>query len=224
MMLGACARRSTREAFPSGLPPIALPAVSGSGDGNAGLEERVRILYRIALEGLLLVDDARRYVNVNEPAAALLGAPPEALIGRRMEQYTPRDSLPLLERGWTALERAGQLEGRGRLMRADGSERMVEYRARWGFAPGRHLVALREVRPPALPLVTADDQAVPRLTPREREVLQLAADGRSTRDIAGLLIVSPGTVKTHLQHIYAKLDARDRASAVATAMRLGLIS
>jgi DNA-binding CsgD family transcriptional regulator len=109
-------------------------------------------------------------------------------------------------------------------MRDDGSQRMVEWRARWGFAPGRHLVALHEVRPPALPIVPSDDLATPRLTPREREVLQLAADGRSTRDIAGLLIVSPGTVKTHLQHVYAKLDARDRASAVAIAMRLGLIS
>jgi DNA-binding CsgD family transcriptional regulator len=198
--------------------------VSGSGEEGSGLEERVRILCRIALEGLMLVDDARRYVIVNEPAAALLGAPPEVVIGRRMEHYTPRDSLPLLERGWAALERAGELEGRGRLMRDDGSHRMVEWRACWGFAPGRHLVALREIRPPALPLVTSDDQPVPRLTPREREVLQLAADGRSTRDIAGLLIVSPGTVKTHLQHIYAKLEARDRASAVAIALRLGVIS
>jgi PAS domain S-box-containing protein len=198
--------------------------VSGSTDGSSGLEERVRILYRLALEGLLLVDNERRYVSVNGPAAALLGAPPEVVVGRRMEHYTPRDSLPLLERGWAALERAGELEGRGRLMRDDGSERMVEWRARWEFAPGRHLVALHEVRPPALPIVTSDDLAAPRLTPREREVLQLAADGRSTRDIAGLLIVSPGTVKTHLQHVYAKLDARDRASAVAIAMRLGLIS
>jgi PAS domain S-box-containing protein len=172
----------------------------------------------------MLVDDARRYVSVNDPAAELLGAPPEVVIGRRMEQHTPRDSVQLLERGWAALERAGELEGRGRLLRDDGSERMVEWRARWRFAPSRHLIALREIRPRALPLVTSDDQTVPRLTPREREVLQLAADGRSTRDIAGLLVVSPGTVKTHLQHIYAKLDARDRASAVATAMRLGLIS
>lgn len=198
--------------------------MSGSGDESSGLDERVRTLFRISLEGLLFVDDARRYVSVNAPAAALLGAPPEVVIGRRMEQYTPRDSLPLLERGWAALERAGELEGRGRLLRDDGSERMVEWRARWGFAPSRHLVALREIRPAALPLVTSDDQAVPRLTPREREVLQLAAEGRSTRDIAGLLIVSPGTVKTHLQHIYAKLEARDRASAVATGIRLGLIS
>ena len=61
------------------------------------------------------------------------------------------------------------------------------------------------------------------LTPRQREVLQLAADGRSGREIADALVVSAGTVKTHFQNIYEKLGARDRASAVAMGLRRGLI-
>jgi putative two-component system response regulator len=61
------------------------------------------------------------------------------------------------------------------------------------------------------------------ISPREREVLQLAADGRSAQEIAAALVVSPGTVKTHFQRIYSKLEARDRAAAVATGLRLGLI-
>ena len=61
------------------------------------------------------------------------------------------------------------------------------------------------------------------LSPRERQVLQLAADGHSAQDIADALFLSPGTVKTHFQRIYAKLGARDRAAAVATGMRRGLI-
>jgi HD-GYP domain-containing protein (c-di-GMP phosphodiesterase class II)/DNA-binding CsgD family transcriptional regulator len=64
----------------------------------------------------------------------------------------------------------------------------------------------------------------PTLTPREREVLQLAADGRSGRDIAGALVLSPGTVKTHFQNIYAKLGAHDRAAAVAAGLRRGIIN
>jgi DNA-binding NarL/FixJ family response regulator len=55
-------------------------------------------------------------------------------------------------------------------------------------------------------------------------VLQLAAEGRTTREIAAVLVLSPGTVKTHFQHIYEKLHAADRVAAVATALRLGLIS
>ena len=193
------------------------------GDQRSGLDERVRILLGVALEGLVLMDDARRYVSVNEPAAELFGTPPEVVLGRRMDHYTPSERRPRVERFWEGLERAGRLEGRGPVARDDGSQRMIEYRAYWRFAPNRHLFALREVRPPAVPLLTSNGEPVPRLTPRELEVLQLAADGRTTREIAEALVVSPGTVKTHLQHIYAKLDARDRVAAVATAIRLGLI-
>jgi PAS domain S-box-containing protein len=62
-----------------------------------------------------------------------------------------------------------------------------------------------------------------RLTPREIEVLQLAAGGNTVREIADQLVVSPATVKSHLEHIYEKLGVRDRAAAVAQALRLGLI-
>jgi two-component system nitrate/nitrite response regulator NarL len=61
------------------------------------------------------------------------------------------------------------------------------------------------------------------LTPREREVLQLAADGVSESSIAKRLMVSPGTVTTHLTNIYEKLGVDDRAGAVARGLRLGLI-
>jgi PAS domain S-box-containing protein len=63
----------------------------------------------------------------------------------------------------------------------------------------------------------------PALTARQLEVLQLAADGRSGPQIAERLFVSPSTVKTHFKHIFAKLEAPDRASAVATGLRRGLI-
>ena len=61
------------------------------------------------------------------------------------------------------------------------------------------------------------------LTARQVEILQLAADGRSGREIAQHLFLSPSTVKTHFKHIFAKLETPDRASAVAQALRRGLI-
>ena len=63
----------------------------------------------------------------------------------------------------------------------------------------------------------------PVLTPREREVLALIAEGLSAPDIARRLHVSPATVKTHLQGLYEKLGVSDRAAAVAVAMRTGLL-
>ncbi|HEV2814117.1 MAG TPA: response regulator transcription factor [Solirubrobacteraceae bacterium] len=63
----------------------------------------------------------------------------------------------------------------------------------------------------------------PALSPREREVLELIAEGFSAPDIARRLHVSPATVKTHLQSLYEKLGVSDRAAAVASAMRTGLL-
>jgi PAS domain S-box-containing protein len=61
------------------------------------------------------------------------------------------------------------------------------------------------------------------LTPRELEVLQLVAEGHSRAKIAALLTISPATVKSHLEHVYGKLEVSNRAQAVATAVRAGLI-
>ena len=62
-----------------------------------------------------------------------------------------------------------------------------------------------------------------RLTERELDVLELAAEGNSGPEIAEQLFLSPATVKTHFQHIYEKLGVGDRAGAVAHALRTGLI-
>jgi DNA-binding CsgD family transcriptional regulator len=62
------------------------------------------------------------------------------------------------------------------------------------------------------------------LTARELEVLALAADGLTGRLIAERLQISPSTVKTHFEHIFHRLGVRDRTSAVAHAIRGGLIA
>jgi DNA-binding NarL/FixJ family response regulator len=62
------------------------------------------------------------------------------------------------------------------------------------------------------------------LTGREREVLQLVTEGRTNREIAAQLQISPGTVKNHVEHIIAKLDVSDRTQAAVYALRHGLLN
>jgi DNA-binding NarL/FixJ family response regulator len=59
---------------------------------------------------------------------------------------------------------------------------------------------------------------------RELEVLQLIADGLVNREIGGKLYLSEETVKSHVRHLLAKLQARSRAHAVAVGLRRGLIA
>jgi DNA-binding NarL/FixJ family response regulator len=61
------------------------------------------------------------------------------------------------------------------------------------------------------------------LTAREREILQLLADGMSNADVAAKLFISQETVKSHVRHILSKLEADTRTHAVAIALRTAII-
>jgi DNA-binding NarL/FixJ family response regulator len=77
--------------------------------------------------------------------------------------------------------------------------------------------ASAQSRPAPAPASLPDE-----LTPREAEVLTLIAEGLSNREIASALVVSEATVKTHINHVFAKIGARDRAQAVHYAYTHGL--
>lgn len=97
---------------------------------------------------------------------------------------------------------------------------VLEDRAAIDPAVQHHLVDALAAAPPA-PLV--QDERPAGLTARELEVLVLVAEGLSNGEIAARLVVSEGTVKSHMNHLLAKIDARGRAQAVAFAYRNGLV-
>jgi DNA-binding NarL/FixJ family response regulator len=77
------------------------------------------------------------------------------------------------------------------------------------------------VDPALMPAFLPRDRDI--LTTREREILQLLADGMSNADVAGRLVISQETVKSHVRHILAKLEADTRTQAVAIALRESII-
>jgi DNA-binding NarL/FixJ family response regulator len=74
------------------------------------------------------------------------------------------------------------------------------------------------------PTITTDDQSATALTTREREVLQLIAEGRSTKEVAGKLHISVKTVETHRKNIMDKLGLHTVAELTKYAVREGITS
>ena len=79
------------------------------------------------------------------------------------------------------------------------------------------------VDPALMPAFLTGKEQNEMLTSREREILQLLADGMSNADVAARLFISQETVKSHVRHILAKLEADTRTHAVAIALRDAII-
>ncbi len=76
----------------------------------------------------------------------------------------------------------------------------------------------------AAPRPAAQDAGLASLTSREREVLALIGQGQTNGEIAAGLVVGEGTVKTHVNHLFTKLQLRDRAAAVVYAFDHDLVT
>jgi PAS domain S-box-containing protein len=193
-----------------------------------GLSRDAGYLWASSLDALVVVDDERRFVRVNERAGRLLGAPVQKILRCRLEDFTPREHWPRMMRSWHELQRRGRLYGDYELLRDEGSRVVIEFCALRGFRPSEHLIVARETASERA-LAPVDRAAgltvanAPRLTPRETEVIALVAAGNSAHAIGAQLHLSPATIKTHLASVYHKLGVRDRAAAVATALRRGII-
>jgi DNA-binding NarL/FixJ family response regulator len=79
------------------------------------------------------------------------------------------------------------------------------------------------IDPALMPAFLSGKDREEMLTGREREILQLLADGMSNADVAARLFISQETVKSHVRHILAKLEADTRTHAVAIALRDAII-
>jgi PAS domain-containing protein len=125
------------------LSAVKLPASRILEGGASALAARVAMLWRGSFDALLLVDNRRRYQLVNEPAADLLGAPTQDILRARVDDFTPPELLPVLERLWRRLAYHGTLRGPYEIARRDGTRSSIEVHATHDFTPGGHLLVAR---------------------------------------------------------------------------------
>jgi two-component system, NarL family, nitrate/nitrite response regulator NarL len=143
-----------------------------------------------------------------EPDVVVLDPTMPRLNGKRLLSLIARRSLPSRVLLITEQVRPGDAY---RAL-ADGASGYLSKRARKEqLADAIHRVARGET------------EERPVLSPRERQVLELTADGLTAPEMSSRLDVSTATVKTHMLHVYEKLGVSERAAAVAQAMRRGIL-
>ena len=170
------------------------------------------------------MDDRGECLEASLGACRLLGASRAEVVGRDLAELLEPASRERLGARWPAARSAGGRLGSYALAPPASVE--VDATVTPDLVPGRHLIALE-----AAALDAADNGArrfsasaawrAP--TAREREILDLLAEGATDEQIATLLQLSPATVQSHVRNAKSKLGARTRAQAVALALHRGLI-
>ncbi len=174
---------------------------------------------------MVLLDDQRRFVELNGAHLRLLGYRSEQLIGRPVYEFViggPLDS----PSEWNAHLQERRFTGDAELRCADGGRVAVQFAATTEVVTGRRLVlfvALSTSRSgPRFRREAAAEQPPRALSKREREVVRLVALGNTGPEIADELRIAHDTVRTHVRNAMEKAGARSRAHLVAKALGEGL--
>jgi DNA-binding CsgD family transcriptional regulator len=183
-------------------------------------------VFEVSRVPMVIADDGRRFVEVNHPARLWF-----RLDRAQMRTFVIGDLTPVHPRGgpqqaWSRLLDEGRVTGHYPGYASDGTRVDLVYCGVARIMPGLHLIAFAPADWPAPgfdAIATGRPDASAALTPREIEVLALAADGLSAPGIAQALGIGLATVRTHFANVYDKLGVVNRAAAVAKVLRLGVI-
>jgi PAS domain S-box-containing protein len=184
--------------------------------------DQFRQLFQHASDAVVLSDDEGLVIDANAAACNLYGLTLDELSGRTMLEFAPPERVGELDELWKGLRAGTQVTGESEVVSASGTRHAVELRARPGFFAGRHLVIItRGAEGSEAP--QPQRVAAPRLTEREREVFRLLALGFSGAEVAERLVLSPHTVRRHVEKGIARLEAKNRVQATAIALSRGEI-
>jgi PAS domain S-box-containing protein len=173
-----------------------------------------------------LHDVEGRFLRVNEAAERASGKSNDEWLGRHFTEPLPPEAREKVEAQFRrAVEHGEPTDFETVFIDASGELRGVRAQhlplRRDGEIVGVLILAFAARRPPS-ELLGLEPQ--PRLTPRQREILDLLASGLSTSEIAKKLTISTETVRNHLRSLFRELHVHTRPEAIAAARRLGLLA
>ncbi|HEX8921138.1 MAG TPA: PAS domain S-box protein, partial [Pyrinomonadaceae bacterium] len=108
-------------------------------------ESRYRALFETTQDGIMIVDDEGRYVEVNESLCRILKAPRERLVGAHFSEFIPPVVLNEAEKDFSELKTFSSFEGEFPLMTAEGDVVELDWISRGNFVPGLHFCVAREI-------------------------------------------------------------------------------
>ena len=114
------------------------PTIDSSGS-------RFRALFGTDQIAIVIADDDARYVDANPAACLLFGLPREELLSRRVFDFSPPEAHDAVSTAWKEFRRTGTQKGQFRLLRPDGTVRLLEFSAVANISPGYHASVLRDV-------------------------------------------------------------------------------
>jgi len=171
--------------------------------------------------------EAIRLAQRHQPEIALLDISMPGLNGvdaaREVLRASPRSRVMVLtmHKDNAYLAEALRAGARGYILKSRGTVELLE--ALREVARGEIYISPGLSRAVAESYLGGDAAIASPLSPREREVLQLIAEGRTTKEIAATLFISYKTAESHRQRIMGKLDIHETASLVRYAIRSGLV-
>lgn len=193
-------------------------------EGWAGL---FKTAFERSQNAMLLSDEHRHIVDVNNAFARLAGRRRSALRGHPLWEFLPGG--PLMTPGeWRVFISSDEVTGEAELERPDGERVAVQFAAHPEVVTGHSLVLFvaltvsrwgRHFRRRGLP-----EEPAGKLSKREMEVVHLVALGATSPEIAATLHISHNTVRKHVGNAMKKLGARSRAQLVAKALGDGRLA
>ena len=207
--------------------PSALRAAAGTIGASRGRALQLHAVFDRSLIPMVMVDSQRRVEQVNAAARLLSRMSLADLRGRRIDDFTQPQNLPVLAAEWAELMQRGTRTGRYHVVFPDGGTLWILYAGIANALPAQHLIVFVPADWPGDELDSIqpakEDKTGPGLSHRQVDVLRLVAVGASASEIATELSISEATVRTHVKNILTRLGAHNRAHAVALAMTQGLL-